>query len=340
MYGWTHYLLRSPVKDQDAKSVGRILIRYPQHYEIMAADGPLLGVVRKKMRTEGPPEVGDWVLFDQLPGERKAVIREILPRFSKLSRKAKGKRSEEQIFAANIDTILIVQSADANFNLNRLERTLVAARAGGAEAVIVLNKTDLGKVGPLLDSIGNRLRNIPIVPVSARDGINLSALDLYLLPGHTIVFVGSSGVGKSSIVNRLLGSPIQSVQETRNKDAKGRHTTTRREMFLLPGGAILVDTPGIRELQLWADEAAVEDAFKQIGDLIAQCRFKDCDHQQSKGCAVRWAVEQKKITQAEYENFLKLHQEAGRKELSTDVARKKSKKKISRAIRKFYEEPN
>lgn len=316
------------------------MVRYPDHYGLATSGGMLMGVVRKKMVETGAPEVGDWIRFEQLPGERKALIREILPRFSKLSRRGKGKRHEEQIFAANIDTIFIVQSADANFNLNRLERTLVAARAGGADAVIVLNKTDLGKVRPLLDSVGDRLRDIPVAAVSAKDGTNLSSLDPYLLPGRTIVFVGSSGVGKSSIVNRLLGRATQSVRETRSKDAKGRHTTTRREMFLLPGGAILVDTPGIRELQLWADEAAVESAFGRIGEFAARCRFKDCDHERSAGCAVRRALERKEIGRAEYENFLKLHREAGQGTPEASVARKQSKKRISRAIRRFYEDRN
>ncbi len=219
---------------------------------------------------------GDWVVVE---GGRVAAV---LPRRNRFSRKRPGRRTEEQVIAANLDVLFIVTGLDGDFNPRRLERYLVAAAASGVRPVVVLNKTDLCPEPPRVDARS--------VLTSALTGAGLDVLAAEVAPGETAAFVGSSGAGKSSLVNRLLGAGRQAVAPVRESDSRGRHTTVRREMFVVPPGWLLIDTPGLRELEPWDALAALDAAFSDVAALAAACRFRDCTHRGEPGCAVAGAV--------------------------------------------------
>jgi len=259
----------------------------------------------------GFPAVGDWVALSFDPAARRQTIQALLPRRTRLSRKDPG-GGDEQVIAANIDTVFIVIGLDATYNLQRVERYLAAASAGGAEAVIILNKADLAVDAALkieeIASLGFAVQTL------ALDSLNLKgyeALAAHIGPARTIVFAGSSGAGKSTIINNLLGRAAQRTSSVREADSKGRHTTTGRRMFFLPGsGALLIDTPGMRGLELWAGERTVDETFEDILALAGQCRFDNCSHSNEPACAVREALETGKLDRAHYGNYLKIREEA------------------------------
>src|SRR5881396_3173734 len=256
------------------------------------------------------PAVGDWVAAELHDPSTTAVIQEVLARRSKFVRKSPGKRIEEQVIAANVDTALLVSALDDDFNPRRVERYLAQCWESGARPVIVLNKADTCE-----DSEGKAAEmervalGAAVCVVSAKTGQGIEELEKVLRPGETLVLLGSSGVGKSTIVNRLLGESLQEVQPVREGDSRGRHTTTMCELFVLPGGALLVDTPGLRELQLWDAAEGVSQAFADIDSLAGQCRFSDCRHETEPGCAVRAAVRVGTLDEARLENRRKLLRE-------------------------------
>ncbi len=256
------------------------------------------------------PAVGDWVAASPRPEEGRAAIVAVLPRKTAFSRKAWGSVTEEQVLAANIDTALIVSSLDRNFQLRRIERYLTLAWESGAEPAIVLNKADLcPEAEARRADVEAVAMGVPIHVVNATSGDGIDVLRQYLQPGRTVTLLGSSGVGKSTIINALLGADRLRVSAVRARDDKGRHTTTHREMVLFPDGGIVIDNPGMRELQLWADEEAVTDVFQEIEALAAACRFRDCQHEQEPGCAVRRALEDGTLDPARYANYLGLKRE-------------------------------
>jgi ribosome biogenesis GTPase len=238
------------------------------------------------------PAVGDWVAVRLRPGERRADLHAVLPRRSKFSRRAAGSEQIEQIVAANIDTVFLVSGLDQNFNPKRIQRFLVAAKDSGAEAVVVLNKSDLR---PDAEAVRKEVQAlIPGVPVhitstTTRKGLK-ALTELYAQRGRTLAFIGSSGVGKSSLINALVRNDDLPIGDVREKDSKGRHTTTRRELVLSPSGALVIDTPGMRELQLWGVDEGVEQAFPDIAAIAARCRFTNCGHTNEPGCAITAAV--------------------------------------------------
>lgn len=259
----------------------------------------------------GFPAVGDWAAIAFDPAARRQTIQALLPRRTRLSRKDPG-GGDEQVLAANIDTVFIVIGLDAPYNPRRAERYLAAARSGGAEAVLLLNKADLAAdAGARLEEINS---SSPGARVLALDSLHLKgygALAEYTRPARTLVFAGSSGAGKSTIINNLLGRAAQRTSAVREADAKGRHTTTGRRLFRLPGsGALLIDTPGMRGLELWGGEPTVDGAFGGIQALAAQCRFGDCSHSNEPSCAVREALESGKLDRGHYANYLKMRREA------------------------------
>jgi len=259
----------------------------------------------------GFPAVGDWVALSFDQAARRQTIQALLPRRTRLSRKDPG-GGDEQVIAANIDTVFIVIGLDATYNLQRIERYLAAASAGGAEAVIILNKADLaGDAAKKIEEIGSLGFAAQVL---ALDSLNLKgyeALAAHIGPAKTIVFAGSSGAGKSTIINNLLGRAAQRTSSVREADSKGRHTTTGRRMFFLPGsGALLIDTPGMRGLELWAGERTVDETFEDILALAGQCRFDNCSHSNEPACAVREALETGKLDRAHYGNYLKIREEA------------------------------
>ena len=261
-----------------------------------------------------------------------AIIHALLPRRTKLARKVAGNATEEQVIAANVDVLFIVCGLDLDYNLRRLERYVVAAGESGTAVVLVLNKADLCEdIEARMAEIRTVAAGHPIVTLSAIADGATAALYPYFQAGKTAALLGSSGAGKSTIVNGLLGDARQPVQPTREADGRGRHTTTSRELFLLPNGGLILDNPGIRELQLWPEQASVVQAFPEIEALAALCAFRNCGHQGDEGCAVQAALLSGELDEGRWNSYLKLHKELRRVTVSVDEnARRKEKKRVKK----------
>jgi len=259
---------------------------------------------------ENFPAVGDWVALRPLPGENRAIIEAVLPRKSQFIRKAAGKQTEAQVVGANMDWVFVMMSLNQDFNARRLERYLVLAWESGASPVVILSKSDLCSVKEsAAATICEATPNLPIHVISALTGEGLQQLEVYLAAGKTIALLGSSGVGKSTLVNEFFGRPSLKTQPIRAHDDRGRHTTTTRQLFLLPCGALVLDTPGLRELQLWEAEGGLQMAFEEIETWASQCRFRDCTHQNEPGCAVREALAAGTLDEKRFESYEKLKRE-------------------------------
>lgn len=275
----------------------RVTLELKGYFEVTAESGARLGECAGKFahgtRTAADyPAIGDWVAITPLPGDdTRATIHAILPRRTKFSRKAAGEQEVEQVVAANVDTVFLVTGLDGNYKLHRTERYLAAAWASGAEPVILLNKADLNDdTAAIVAELGVAGRGVPVHVVSAQTRRGLKALAPYLRPGRTIALLGSSGVGKSTLINRLVGDAIQDTQDVREADNKGRHTTTQRELIVAPAGFIVIDTPGMRELSPWDAVAGIDAAFGDVTAVAGRCKFRDCAHAGEPGCAVQAAL--------------------------------------------------
>jgi ribosome biogenesis GTPase len=258
------------------------------------------------------PAVGDWVALEIGTGDLDHVIRARLSRQSCFSRKAPGKSSEEQVIAANVSLVCVVTDAGTDLNLRRMERFFALIGRSGAKPVVLVNKSDLFPADhnrEAAESIRAICPEAEVLVTSAINGENVSAIRQFLEPGVSITFVGSSGVGKSSLINALLGEGWQEEGEVNEVTGKGRHTTTARELIVLEEGGILIDNPGIREVQMWTDEHTLREKFLDIEALAEQCRFHDCSHGSDTGCAVRAAVEAGSLDPERYEGFMKLDEE-------------------------------
>src|ERR1700730_15705162 len=268
------------------------------------------GTLRASAEAGGEwPAAGDWVAAEILSAGRP-LIQKVLTRRSKFVRKVAGRRIEEQVIAGNVDTAFVVMALDGDFNVRRLERYLAQCCESGAKAIIVLNKADgCDEVAARIAEVEGVAVGIPIIAVSALTGDGADALNAFLGPGQTIVLLGSSGVGKSTLVNHFLRRDVQAVQTVRASDCRGRHTTTSRELFELPGGALLIDTPGLRELQLWGTTEGVEQAFSDIEEMAAQCRYGNCGHTTEPGCAVQAAIAEGRLDENRLESQRKLERE-------------------------------
>jgi len=320
-------------------------------YQVYSRYGELTAKISGNMRYQTGieirhPAVGDWVVIKPRVDEQKGTIHAVLPRKSRFSRKVAGERTEEQVVAANIDTVFIVSGLDGgrNFNLRRIERYLTLAWNSGASPIIVLNKMDLcPDVSDYIQNVEAIAMGIPIHPVSAKERIGLDELRNYLNKGKTAAFLGSSGVGKSAIINALLGAEKQETGEVREDDRMGRHTTTRRELVLLSGGGTVIDTPGMREIQMWAGEDDLQDAFYDIALLSRKCRFRDCTHNTEPDCAIRDAISTGALDSARLESYRKLHNElnylASREEHSSRLQEKVKWKKISQWSKELKNRP-
>ena len=294
---------------------GRVAIEFNQIFRIYVDDGELDAVTagRLKHRARGRaelPAVGDWVAVRKRPEEDRGVILGILPRRSAFTRRAAGDVTGEQVVAANVDVVYVVMGLDRDYNLRRLERYLLMARESGASPVILLTKPDLcPDLSAHLRDVTTLAGDTVVHVVNPRLGEGLERLGEHLAPGRTAALLGSSGVGKSTIINRLAGADIQRTREVRASDSRGRHTTTHRELVVLPDGGLIVDTPGMRELQLWDAGGAVRETFDEIEALAPQCHFADCRHRDEPRCAVKAAVADGTIAADRLESYLKLQEE-------------------------------
>lgn len=311
------YRIYTPQGEMKAEAIGALLYR--------AADASAL------------PAVGDWVAAQPV-GPHEAMIHAVLPRHTGFSRRAAGDRELEQIIAANIDLVLIVCALDHDFNPRRIERYLILARESGAEAVIVLNKADLcPDTAARIAEVSRIAGETQIIATCAVSAEGIRPILPHMGPGRTVALLGSSGAGKSTLVNQLLGEQRQPVQEVRESDSRGRHTTTHRELVPLPTGGALIDTPGMRELQLWAGFDSLDSAFGDVAELAQQCRFHDCAHGVENGCAVQAALGDGRLDPERWQSYLKLRAEIAFHERKTDVnaaqAQKLKWKKIHKAMR-------
>ncbi|NNF03291.1 MAG: ribosome small subunit-dependent GTPase A, partial [Rhodothermales bacterium] len=312
--GWKDFFLRSVESSPDADLVPARVFRHDrQSYTVHDGErlrsASLLGkLLYDEHDPASLPTVGDWTLVQ--PFDDQAIIHDVLPRRTAFYRKEAGARTRRQVLAANIDVVFIVSALDNEFNVRRLERYLVQAAGSGALPVIILNKADLHADATRFRSDVERVApDVDIVDVSALENTNIESVRRYFEEGITVAFLGSSGVGKSTLVNRLVGEEIQATGTVREDDSRGRHTTTRREMLLVPGGGLVVDTPGLRELQLWADEESLGAVFSDIEQLALTCRFSDCAHDSEPDCAVRVAVDRGKLDVDRLESYNKLKRE-------------------------------
>ena len=273
------------------------------------SQGDRLAHARGRLRDDeiwgGMPAVGDWVVVCDAPGDRFA-IEALLPRRTKVSRKTPWLKAEEHILVANVDTVVLVSGLDADFNPRRLERYLTAAWDSGADPVVVLTKLDVCDDPGLLLEAEAVAVGVPVLAVSNVTGEGLDDVRALLRPARTFVFLGSSGTGKSTLANSLAGREVMATGDLRN-DGRGRHTTRHRQLLVLPGGAILIDTPGLRELQVW--EGDLDSTFADVAELAAQCKFNDCAHATEPECAVREALEEGTLDPDRWQNYVKLQRE-------------------------------
>jgi ribosome biogenesis GTPase len=290
------------------------------------------------------PAVGDWAAIEPLPGDdARALIHAVLPRRTRFSRKAAGLQEVEQVVAANVDTVFLVSSLDANFNLRRIERYLAAARASGAQPVVVLNKSDLSPQADALRAEAEAIaRGVPVVVTSAVKRSGIKPLAPWLRPHATVAFLGSSGVGKSTLINEIVGKEVQLTQEIRDIDGKGRHTTTQRELLVSPGGVLIIDTPGMRELQPWQADEAVEDVFADIRTLALRCKFTDCSHTAEPGCAIAAALAGGTLELSRWRSYQRLLRETAyevrRGDRRASQKNKTAWKKITKQLRQRVRE--
>ena len=321
----------------------RVAIEFNQIFRVYLAGGELDAVTAGRLKHRAAsraelPAVGDWVALRRRPDEDRGAIVAVLPRQSKFSRRMAGQVTDEQVVAANVDVIFITMALDADYSTRRLERYLLLAYESGAAPVVILTKPDLAtdlpaQVAAVAAIAGDR----PLHVLKPKAGEGVDALRAYLARGRTGALLGSSGVGKSTIINRLIGEDVRKTREVREADSKGRHTTTHRELVILPGGGLIIDTPGMRELQLWDANDAVREAFDDIEALAGGCHFTDCRHRDEPRCAVKAAVAEGALPAERLDSYLKLQEElaflAEQQDEKAMLERKRQGKVLGRALK-------
>ena len=341
-YGWSDLLARAfEPHARVGHAPGRVVVQQRDGYLVATDEGELRaklsGRLRHEAREAGHPAVGDWAALSTNLVERTATIHAILPRRTAFVRRAADSAQTPQVVAANIDLAFIVTSMNADLNPRRIERYLPAAAQSGARAVVVLTKSDLcAEPRPQVAELETLAAGCPVVMVSARQGLGLEALMAHLAPGETCVLIGSSGVGKSTLVNVLLGEERMATQAIREADDQGRHTTSHRQLVLLPGGGLIVDTPGVREVGLIDADEGLSAVFEDIERLAETCRFNDCGHANEPGCAVRGALESGVLDPDRWAHFQKLGLELAAVEDKADRAAKEAERRRLGGLQKKH----
>ncbi|MFA5249729.1 MAG: ribosome small subunit-dependent GTPase A [Candidatus Paceibacterota bacterium] len=327
----------------DGFPVARVIAEYKEAYRVKNTTGEYLAKITGKqmfdaLSREDYPAVGDWVSITDL-GEGQAVIHKVLPRQTIIKRKSSGK-NEIQIIAVNIDVAFAIESVDGDYNLNRFERYFAIANDGGIKPAIILNKTDLISKEELeikIAQIKNRFGDIDLIPTSTITDEGLDELKKYITKGKTYCFLGSSGVGKSSLINKLIGEKIINTKEIDLRTDRGRHTTTGREMYFLKSGGIVIDNPGMREVGMADASSGIDDLFDEIAALAKECKYADCTHTRESGCKVLAAIKAGKLDKDKYDNYANLKKEAEYYE-STELEKRQKDRQFGKFIKTAKEQ--
>ncbi len=320
--------------------IARVVTVHRESYMISSGQAVIPAEVTGKLMfsADSPldyPAVGDWVTVKYVDNQTSAIIDALLPRRTVLKRKTPGKKIAHQLIAGNIDTGLIVQSLDVNYNLRRLERYLVMIHDSRIKPVVLLSKSDLLGAAEITEkaaAIHDLMPDAPVVAFSNKDRAGLDKVRALLMAGKTYCLLGSSGVGKTSLLNNLIGQAQFATREIREKDSKGRHATTRRQLLQLPGGALLIDTPGMRELGNIAVEAGIGETFSEITALSDECRFSNCSHTREQGCAILAALDAQEISPERYKNFMRMSRESAFHEMSF-LEKKRKDRQFGKMVR-------
>jgi ribosome biogenesis GTPase len=316
-FGWDLHFERAfaAFADKPDLEPARVLIEFNHNYRVVIASGERDAVLAGRMKHRAMsradlPAVGDWVVIRRRAEEARGAITAVLDRRSRFSRRMAGQITDEQVVAANVDVVFLVMALDGDFSPRRLQRYLLMARESGASPVVLLTKPDLTTDLPmrLAESVAVA-GDVPVHVLSPKMNEGIEQVGQYLIAARTGALLGSSGVGKSTIINCLVGADVQKTREVRDTDSKGRHTTTHRELVMLPGGGLVIDTPGMRELQLWDAAEGIRGTFEDVETLAAGCRFTDCRHRGEPDCAVTGAVAAGVLAPERLDSYLKLQDE-------------------------------
>jgi ribosome biogenesis GTPase / thiamine phosphate phosphatase len=343
--GWNSFFQNQSIEHQHENLIpARVIFCSRGIYRLASENGELWAEIagslrHKSLSSEDLPVCGDWVLVDKSIEGDRAIIRFLLPRKTIFTRQQAGTSPGPQVVAANVDTICIVSGLDSDFNLRRVERYLAIAWESGARPLIVLNKADIcDEIPARLAEVMSLAPGIPVLVASAESGTGMEELMHYAGRGRTLALLGSSGVGKSSIVNRLFGDAVQEIRETDLETGRGVHTTSARHLFMLPAGGLIMDTPGMRELQVWSVDSGLDSVFEDIKSLAEGCRYRNCSHQTEPGCRVRAAIARGEMDAGRFANYTKLSKEARYIELkkahSASWVERERWKKVAKQARK------